>query len=105
MECMDVQDRLAQLLAGTLPPAEEQQVLGHLAVCAECRTDLAFWVRVSGAVVADAPAPAPQTLAQVRDALFGRPEPAADWLTVTRDSLNLVRMVCHTALRLATHPV
>ncbi len=105
MECMDMEDRLPGLLAGTLPPAEEQQVLAHLAACAHCRAELAFWVRVSDAVTAEAPQPAPQTLAQVRDALFGRPEPAADWLTVTRDSLNLVRMVCHTALRLATHPV
>lgn len=53
-------ERLAEYAAGTLPEWERRAVAEHLAGCAACRQELAFWQDVGAAVVAESLAlPAP----------------------------------------------
>lgn len=66
---MTCRSNLAELLplyaAGTLGEGEQRAVAEHLAACAACRAELAFWQEVGSAVQAEAralPAPAPALL-------------------------------------------
>ena len=95
MDCEWVQERLPELLTGKLPMQEEQQVLGHLAQCADCRAELAFWARVSAAVREDAPQPDAALLNGVREALFPR-APLTPW-----EKLRETHEVCRMAFKLA----
>ncbi len=54
---MSCRSKLAELLplyaAGSLGAEERQAVAGHLAACADCRAELAFWREVASAVAAE----------------------------------------------------
>src|SRR5258706_12740043 len=47
--CFPFRDHLPLYAAGTLPLTEQQQLDAHLAVCLDCRRELAFWRSVAGA--------------------------------------------------------
>jgi len=61
MRCEDVQAQLADHLAGTLPPDEEQQLMAHVRGCPACADEVEglseTWAML-GAVKADRPDPA-----------------------------------------------
>lgn len=66
----EIQEELPQLIAGTLSPEKEQEMLHHLAACSECRRELAFWAKISMQMKADLPAVPKEALQDVKTALF-----------------------------------
>jgi len=73
-----VRELLAEYAAGTLDPARRSQVEAHLATCADCRADLAGWLRLAAAAGPPAdPPPASELVyrVMVRSAL-AEPTPA-----------------------------
>ncbi|GAA4728609.1 anti-sigma factor family protein [Phytohabitans rumicis] len=94
-----MKERLAEYAAGTLTAAERTHVEDHLAVCADCRADLAGWVGLASAARAGtAGAPPADDLVyrvMVRSAL-AEPQPIARrprWFTfaLVRAEARLLR--------------
>ena len=69
-----VTEQLAAYALGCLDEAEARQVREHLAVCAECRAELAPYEAVTGALALAAPEVAPP--ARLRQQLVARIQPA-----------------------------
>ncbi|MDK2982484.1 MAG: hypothetical protein PWQ55_2831 [Chloroflexota bacterium] len=87
---------LPQYAAGQLDDAQKAQVDRHLAACADCRAELAFWQEVAGAVQADAqPQPAPHAalqgaLAAIHEQADRRSPLAHAWLLL-KSQVSLVK--------------
>lgn len=75
MNCDDIKERLPWLLNGTLPPGERAEVIGHMAGCADCRSEgqaTGDWMEAA----ADHPDPA-SLIAYVYGGLFDAADAAA----------------------------
>ena len=103
MNCESVAERLPELLAGALDRETEQDVLFHLAGCAECRQELAFWAQLRQAVREDA-AEAPEGLIRdVRAGLFGpRVTSVLESFRQTGRALGLAGSACKLAFSAVT---
>lgn len=104
MNCETVSELLPELLSGTLGREAEREILSHLAQCADCRRELAFWAQVAQAAQAGAESDAmPEALfEEVRENLFGgRTLTALESLKQAGRVLELARSVCGLALSAA----
>jgi hypothetical protein len=87
---------LAEYVAGTLSAEQHQAVETHLAVCPQCREELAFWHEMSAAVQPETPAERPSTgivdhaLTAIRT-LNRRPDPLRQTWNILRAQIPLVR--------------
>ena len=99
MNCDMAQEKLPELLAGSLDRKTEQSVLAHLAACEECRRELAFWVQGQQAVLRGAEDAPGTVIREVRESLFG-PGAASilDGILVTGRALGLAGSACRLAL-------
>jgi anti-sigma factor (TIGR02949 family) len=81
-QCDDIRDRLWDLVDGDLPEPQRGEVEGHLAVCENCRRELALRRRLWGLLEADT-VPEPPDLTQRilnRVAAVNRQRTHARWL-------------------------
>jgi anti-sigma factor RsiW len=99
MNCDSASELLPELLAGSLDRETELEVLSHLAHCAQCRVELAFWAQVSGAVKADAAEMPNGLLEDVRENLFSdRTKTLIESLRFTGRALGLAGSAFRLAL-------
>lgn len=102
MNCESESELLPELLAGTLDRETETELLSHLARCADCRGELAFWAKIAEAAKAESAAMPESLREDVRESLFGeRAKTLAESLRLVGRSLSLARSACRLALRAA----
>ncbi len=105
MDCLTTQELLPELLQGRLDKETEQRALAHLAACAECRRELAFWASLAQTVRQEAQ-PLPENVFEgVADRLGLRAQPSLwETLQTVGGALRLTGSAVRLALTLAQNP-
>lgn len=105
MNCETASGLLPELLAGALGREVEAELLRHLASCAQCRGDLAFWAQVAGAAEAEAGGDPGEWVDDVRARLFGpRAATLGESLRAVGRALGLAESVCRLAMSAVGRP-
>lgn len=95
MNCEQAQEMLPELLAGSLGRKAEQETLMHLAACAECRRDLAFWAQAAEAIRAETTTMPDGLFRDIRaDLRQGRTLTLLETYKLTRGALGLAGSAC-----------
>ncbi len=105
MDCQTTQELLPELLQGKLDRETEQRALAHLAACADCRQELAFWASLAQAVRQEAH-PLPESVFEdVADRLGLRAQPTLwETLQTVGGALRMTGSAVRLALALAQNP-
>jgi predicted anti-sigma-YlaC factor YlaD len=101
MNCETASELLPELLSGSMGREAEMEVLSHLAQCAECRRELAFWAQVAEAAETEAESAEMSAglFEEARENLFGaRALSAVQGLRLAGRALGLAGSACKLAL-------
>lgn len=102
MSCDEASERLPGLLTGTLGREAEAETLAHLAACAACRSELAFWAQVAGAVNAMAAELPDEAVETVHESIFGtRTATLTESLRIVGRTLGIARSAFRLAFTMA----
>jgi len=102
MNCEEASELLPELLAGALGREAELDALTHLARCAGCRGELAFWAQVSMTAKSGADVLPEELFESVREKLFGaRTATALESLRIAGRALWMAGSACRLAFSAA----
>ena len=99
MDCERISAMLPELLGSKLDRTNEMETLSHLAHCAQCRKELAFWARLSDTVKADAADMPPKLFDEVSGRLaINQKRTLRECMEITRSTLGITATVLRMVL-------
>jgi anti-sigma factor RsiW len=102
LNCEDVSALLPELLGGNLKREQEAEALRHLAGCAHCREELAFWAKLSASMKAEADEMPVTLFGDVGERLGIRKQlTVQESIHILKSTFNLTNSVLRMALSVA----